>query len=65
MIRYNSPISSIEVFRYFKFLVGVEGLEPTRPFTVNGFSFSRSFHCYLMTLEASDFKNWTLPLPST
>ncbi|MEH1789193.1 MAG: hypothetical protein V7L23_27350 [Nostoc sp.] len=58
-------VNSLEAFQYFRFLVGVEGLEPTRPFTVNGFSFSRSFHCYLMTIADSDFENWTLPLPST
>ncbi|RCJ36004.1 hypothetical protein A6V25_01435 [Nostoc sp. ATCC 53789] len=54
-----------KAFWHFQFLVGVEGLEPTRPITVNGFSSSRSFHCYLMAIAKSGFENWTLPLPST
>ena len=31
--------------------MGVEGLEPTRPFKVNGFSFSRSFRYCLLALR--------------
>ena len=50
--------------------MGVEGLEPSRPFTVNGFSSSRSFrYCllvgnYFPDFEIPGFENWTLPLPS-
>ncbi|MHC5732051.1 MAG: hypothetical protein ACYTXY_49905, partial [Nostoc sp.] len=51
--------------RITNYLMGVEGLEPTRPFRVNGFSFFRSFHCYLIAIASLGFKNWTLPLPST
>ena len=30
-------------------IMGAEGLEPTRPFKVNGFSFSRSFRYCLLS----------------
>ena len=33
-------------------VMGAEGLEPSRPFRVNGFSFSRSFrYCHLLALR--------------
>jgi len=45
--------------------MGAVGLEPTRPFKVNGFSSSRSFrYCCWTSICPASFENWTLPLPS-